>query len=178
MITMEALRLNLGGMGEGNNDTHIEGFKTVDLRDGADIQSDVSNLTMIKSLSVSEIYASNILEHFPHTKTLTVLKEWHRVLIPGSSCWISVPDFEANVKLFLKEGLVPWVQFLLWGDQLHPLNFHYINFTFATLAEVLTDAGFEDVQRVIQFPFPIRDASTMRDGKYGIRISLNVKATA
>ena len=170
-------RLNLGGCGEGKNDSSIPGFATVDLRDVADIRSSADDLSFMPDASIEEIYASNILEHFPHPETNQVLSEWFRVLKPGGILWVSVPDFDANVKLYLKEGLCEWVRYLLWGDQKHPLNYHYINFTFATLAKALIDSGFSDVVRVKEFPHGIRDASTIQDSKYGIMVSLNVKAT-
>lgn len=172
------MRLNLGGMGEGFMDGRIKGFLTVDLREGADIRANVSELSMFGDKTVEEIYSSNVLEHFPHNKTLYVLEEWHRILKPGGKLWLSVPDFDACVKLYLKEGLCKWAQYLIWGDQKHELNYHYINFTFANLAKLLVDAGFEDVKRLMELPQGVKDASTHRDNHHGIRISLNVEATA
>lgn len=178
MNSTGALRLNLGGCGEGFREGRLAGFLTVDLRDGADVQSNVKDLSMFKDQSVTEIYSSNVLEHFPHTETVQVLREWKRVLIPNGKLWLSVPDFDASVRLYLKEGLVDWVKYLVWGDQLHPLNFHYVNFTFATLAKACHDAGFYDIKRVRSLPFGLDDASEIEDSHYGIRVSLNVEVTA
>lgn len=177
IVEGKPINLNLGGAGEGFRESKLPGFLTVDLREveGTDIVSDVSDLSMVPSGVVSQIYASNVLEHFPHTKTVDVLKEWRRVLKPGGKLFVSVPDFEACVQLYQKQGLVPWVQFLIWGDQAHALNFHYINFTFASLAFAVNQAGFYDVKRVISLPFGLKDASEIRDTRYGIRVSLNVE---
>ena len=175
----EPLRLNLGGAGEGFREGRITGFKTVDLRPGpnTDIVGNVKDLSFCKEGTVWDIYSSNVLEHFPHTETLTVLKEWHRVLKPGGTLYLSVPDFEACVKLYQFHGLALWVQYLIWGDQAHPLNFHYINFTCATLSKLLSDAGFSDIRRVKQLPLCVKDASEHKDNFLGISISLNMEAT-
>jgi predicted SAM-dependent methyltransferase len=178
-MNAEAVRLNLGGAGEGFRNGRIPGFKTVDLREGkdTDIVANVENLSFCENDSVQEIYASNILEHFPHIRTVDILKEWHRVLVPRGTLYVSVPDFNASVRVFEKVGLVPWVQYLIWGDQKHALNYHYINFTFATLAEAITNAGFSDVKRVNHFPFGNQDASEIIDNVEFKPISLNCEAT-
>lgn len=169
--------LNLGGAGEGFLDGRIPGFYTVDLRDvdDTDIVSDISDLSWLKDGSVDKIYCSNALEHFPLTQTLDVLKEWHRVLKPKGRLFVSVPDFDAAVKLYLKMGLTGWIQYLVWGDQKTPLNYHYINFTFATLSGLMMEAGFKDVRRVREFTFGIKDASCHMDNILNLPISLNVE---
>jgi predicted SAM-dependent methyltransferase len=175
----EPLRLNLGGAGEGYISGRIPGYKTVDLRAGLDTDfvSDVSDLSMFKDGSVDDLYASNVLEHFPIPRTIDVLKEWRRVLRPQGILRVSVPDFEACVKLYLKLGLTDWVQYLIWGDQKHALNYHYVNFTYATLAALLNKAGFSDSKRVKSFGL-IQDASEHVDNFFKEPISLNVEAIA
>ena len=169
--------LNLGGAGEGFLDGRIPGFLTVDLRDvdDTDIVSDISDLSWLENETVDQIYCSNALEHFPIPQTLDVLKEWYRVLKPKGKMFISVPDFDAAVKMYLKFGLNGWIQYLIWGDQKTPLNYHYINFTFATLSGLMIEAGFKDVKRVKEFPFGVKDASTHRDNYLKMPISLNVE---
>lgn len=173
-----AIRLNLGGCGEGFLDGRIEGFLTVDLRSGpgTDIVCDCSDLSRFESGSVEMVYASNILEHWPMAKTVDVLKEWNRVLKPGGMLYISVPDFHAAVELYHKIGLVPWLRYHLWGDQKHPLNYHYTCFTFASLAKDLMDAGFSDAKRVENWPFEVKDGSRNRNTVDHKLISLNVGA--
>lgn len=176
MLAMEELRLNLGGMGEGFLDGQIPGFLTMDLRPGADIQGDCSDLSRFDNESVDEIYASQILEHFPIADTVKVLQEWHRVLKPGSKLYVSVPDFDAAVKLYLQIGLVDWLKYHLWGDQKHTLNYHYICFTFATLARDLMAAGFSDMKRVEYFNIGEKDGSQNVNTRTLEPISLNVVA--
>lgn len=167
------LRLNLGGRG-----THIEGFKTVDLEPGSDIEADVSDLSKIKDQSVQEIYASHILEHFSHLKTIHVLKEWKRVLKKGAKAYISVPDFDAMVKLYLMEGMNDFVRNMLYGDQIYPRAYHYTAFTFPTLAYSCSRSGFSDVKRILRMPYSIKDCSQNVDNLTHRQISVHVEATA
>lgn len=173
----QTYKLNLGGAGEGFLDGRIPGFLTVDLREGpdTDVVADCSSLKMFDDETVSEIYASNILEHWPHTQTIDVLKEWRRVLIPGGKLYISVPDFDVAVKLYLQEGLTEWLKFHLWGDQKHLLNFHYLAFTMASLGAALMAAGFSDCKKVPTFGFA-EDGSTNVHNHSRMLISLNVMA--
>lgn len=172
------LRLNLGGAGEGFIDSHVQGFTTVDLRDvpETDIICDVSKLDVFEDRCAEYLYASNVLEHFPHAQTVDVLKEWRRVLQPGGKLFISVPDFDAAVKLYQKCGYTEWINFHLFGDQKHALNYHYTCFTFASLAKLVIDAGFSDVKRLVHLPFGAKDGSENVNNLTGEMISLNVEA--
>lgn len=171
--------LNLGGAGEGYISGKIPGFHILDLRDveDTDIVGDISDLSFCADGTVDKIYCSNALEHFPHTDTVKVLSEWNRALKTGGKAYISVPDFDTVVKLYLKTGLTAWLKYHVWGDQAHPLNYHYVNFTFSSIADDLYNAGFSDVERVKSFPFGVKDASELVDTWTNTKISLNVVAT-
>lgn len=166
------IRLNLGGRG-----TSIPGFLTVDLspEHDVDVKADVSDLPFEDS-SVSEIYASQILEHFPHVRTQEVLKEWCRVLKKGGKLVVGVPDFARAIEIYQKNGLIPWVTNFLFGDQGYPLAFHYVPFTFATLANELIKAGFSDVKRIGTMPHGLDDCSNLVSTLDGKSVSLNVEA--
>lgn len=170
------IRLNLGGCGEGFLDSRIPGFLTMDLRDGADVVGDCSDLSRFADGSVSALYASNILEHWKIDDTVKILKEWRRVLKPNGKLYVSVPDFDAAVSLYQKIGLTKWIKYHLWGDQKHPLNYHYVCFTFASLAKDLYDAGFSDVKRVQFFNIGELDCSRSVNTLTKDPISLNVEA--
>lgn len=168
------IRLNLGG-----RDTRINGFLNVDLKEGetTDIVADCSDLRRFEEGSVKEIYASNILEHFPHPKTLTVLKEWHRVLVPKGKLYVSVPDFNRVIDLAKEFGFVPFVRNLLFGDQGYDLAFHYTCFTMASLAKDVIDVGFSDIKRLGLMPYNVADCSANADTFHGKLVSLNVEIT-
>lgn len=167
------IRLNLGGRG-----TKIKGFQTVDLSEDHDVQikSDVSNLWMFKDDTVDEIYASQILEHFPHVQTEKVLKEWFRVLKPGAKITIGVPDFHRAVEIYQQHGLCDWVVNQLYGDQIYPLAFHYVPFNFARLAKLMDTVGFKRIKRIKDMPYGINDCSSNVFNLDGKSVSLNVEA--
>lgn len=169
------IRLNLGG-----RNTKIPGFTNVDITPHAsvDIVADIADLSMIKDKSVLEIYSSHCLEHFPHGKTLDVLKEWHRVMVPGGKCYVAVPDFEALVQAYLGDGLVQFIVDLGWGGQEYKEAFHYAPFDFPRLANLLMKAGFEDIQRIGPMPYRLADCSALIETRNFTPISLNVLAIA
>lgn len=172
-VGVGGIRLNLGGRG-----TKIPGFQTVDLSEEHDVQikSDVSNLWMFRDDTVSEIYASQILEHFPHVKTESVLKEWYRVLKPGSKITIGVPDFARAIEIYLEYGLCDWVVNQLYGDQGYDLAFHYTPFNFARLAKLMDGVGFKSIKRIKSMPYGIKDCSANLFNMDGKPVSLNVEA--
>lgn len=169
------LKLNLGG-----RTTNIPGFKTVDLYggDNVDIAADLSDLNMIETGSVSELYASHCLEHFCHLRTVDVLKEWRRVMKKGCKAYIAVPDFEAVVNIYKRDGLTDWMRNFLFGDQIYDKAFHYTGFDFQVLAKLLVKAGWSDVKRILDMPYNLGDCSHLRYSNGNDRVSLNVEAIA
>jgi len=173
-VIAEAIKLNLGSR---NRD--IPGFKGMDCdpHPGVDYVGDISDLSRFESESVAEIYASHCLEHFPHTKTVSVLKEWARVLVPGGILYVAVPDFKRTVELYARTGMNDWVVNYLWGDQGYQTAYHYTGFDEGRLRNVLLAAGFSEASQVEEFPVGhpsdcSRNVSTL-DGK---SISLNMVA--
>lgn len=169
------MKLNLGG-----RDRLVPGFLTVDLYEGkgVDIREDIGSLLSIKDKSVSEIYASHCLEHFPHPKTKEVLGNWLRVLKPNGKAYISVPDFAAMIRLYKDFGLNEFIRNMLYGDQGYPLAYHYNAFTYSTLARALVECGFSNVRNIPEMPYGIKDCSRLVDNVTFQPVSINVEATA
>ena len=138
----------------------------------------MGTLEGIKDGEATEIYASHVLEHFSHTKTVDVLKSWRRVLVPKAKAYIAVPDFDAMVKLYLEFGMNSFIRNMLYGDQGYALAYHYTGFTFPTLAAAIVEAGFSDVKRIERMPYNLNDCSTLLDTAYHRPVSLNVVAIA
>lgn len=168
------MRLNLGC-----NNRIRPGYINVD-RDqypGVDVVGDVFKLDKVEDNSVDEIYASHILEHAPHPRTLEVLKEWCRVLKPGGMLKVAVPDFKRAVEIYLKCGMQDWIRNFLWGDQGYEGAFHYTGFDEGSLTKLLKEAGFGEVSRVDQLPgcqeLECSNNISNIDGK---RVSLNLVA--
>jgi len=169
------MKLQIGAKGEG-----IDGFKKLDIIQHGDIDfvQDASDLSNFETESVDEIYASHIIEHFKKLALPKVLLDWNRVLKEGGVLWVSVPDFARIVEMYLKSGkeLSVWLDHLLHGDQANPESFHYSSFTFPTLSGYLSQAGFSKIDRIVDLPYGVNDASKITDNRYNIPISLNLKA--
>lgn len=119
--------------------------------------------------SVGEIRAVDVLEHLSYWDTPKILADWFRVLRPGGSIYIQVPDAELIMEWFvntptkLLERLpanLPQTPMagaawrMLGGhhdgvyvedDQDFRWNAHYAMFSFGTLMNALLAAGFRDV---------------------------------
>lgn len=119
---------------------------------GVDRVGDVFDLHEIPDDSIAEIYASHILEHARHRRTLDILKEWKRVLKPGGVLKISVPDFKRAVELYMQTGLCDWIEYFLWGDQIYEGADHMQGFDEGRLRKYLEEAGFTDITRVDTLP--------------------------
>lgn len=176
MIAQKIVGLNLG-----SRNRAIPGFLNMDCdqHEGVDIVGDISDLSRFESGSVPAIYASHVLEHFPHVKTLDVLREWNRVLSPGGILYVAVPDFKRAIELYLTspEGMGDWVVNYLWGDQAYPTAFHYAGFDVHRLTSLLRKAGFSEVSRVGNFPIgDSQDCSRKVSTFDGKPVSLNMVA--
>lgn len=176
MVQVEAskeIRLNLGARNRA-----ILGFLSVDIdpASGADVIADISSLPSYADGSVSEIYASHCLEHFPHGKTIPILREWARVLKPGGVLYVAVPDFERAVELYkISNGFNQFLLDLIWGGQEYEMAFHVAGFDFKFLSSILRTAGFSEVSRVQEFPIGDKhDCSRLVSTMDGKSISLNV----
>lgn len=171
----EMTKLMLGG-----RDQRIDGFLNMDVHEGenVDINGDIADLSRFHNGSVSEIYASHCLEHFPHVKTLDVLKEWRRVMAKGGKTFIFVPNMDYIVGHYQKYGLTNWFRNITWGDQIYKEAFHYTGFNFATLSNYLFLAGFEDIVRISKMPYGLKDCSKLICSTDNLNFSLHVEATA
>jgi predicted SAM-dependent methyltransferase len=135
--------------------------------------------------SIGAIYASHLFEHIPRARTGMVLREWHRVLWPGGSIYLWVPDLEALAERYLtavrkySEGAgtaaVDLVSRVLYGGQSDGFDFGY---SMPTLQTLLESVGFTHVRRFDRSTLafaPFTDCeSAMIEDKL---VSLNVAAT-
>jgi len=116
------------------------------------IKMDVSKLEYPDNY-VDEILAHMVLEHFPRTQTLDVLKEWYRVLKPDCKIIIATSDLDGMARDWLnkekkqfddKGNEVDYTYNLrgIYGQQCDEGNFHYTGFDFPYLHKLMTDAEF------------------------------------
>lgn len=98
------------------------------------------------------VYAGHVLEHFPATATVTILKEWTRIMKVGGSFLLKVPNLksafehiEAGTTPIEGERDYPWN--MVYGDQTGEGMFHKNGFTAKTLAAALAEVrGLGDIK--------------------------------
>jgi predicted SAM-dependent methyltransferase len=125
------------------------------------------------------LYASHVLEHFDYMGELfNALKEWMRVLEPGGTLYVSVPDLDVLAALFLKKDQFSMderfeIQRMMFGGHISPHDYHQVGLNAEFLTVFLKGAGFVDIRKVPELGLFV-DTSTMVVG--GVPISLNMVA--
>ena len=144
---------------------------------GVDVIGSCADLSMFEDGSVAEIYASHVYEHLGYQHELpAALAEASRVLMPGGTLMIAVPDLEVLCRLFVQTAAHPesqwFVQRMIMGGQIEPFDFHKTGFSFVILCGILRGHGFDGFRRVKSFGL-FQDTSEMV--WQGVPISLNVQ---
>ena len=168
------MRLHIGGQ-----IAHPD-WKILNVQPGpqVDFVGDCSDLRQFADASVTEIYASHVLEHLGFKQEMpAALNEFHRVLVPGGGLRIGVPDLAALCVLYVDPALDAedryQVMRMLYGGQLNNADFHFAGYDAESLALRLQKAGFVGVERVDSFEL-FDDSSTFYFK--GRPISLNLRA--
>lgn len=130
------VRLNLGA-----GDVPLEGYTNLDIKDGH-----VAYPLDYPDASVDEVRASHILEHFSHRQVLDVVRDWARVLKPGGTLSIAVPDFPQIMEWY-REGRndLPLVGYIM-GGQVDEHDQHRCVFEAAQLEWILAEAGLVNIR--------------------------------
>lgn len=169
------LRLHLGGWDP------KPGWLIVNVEDRphVDVRSSCSDLSMFPDGSVAEIYGSHVYEHLGYQQELpTAFNEAWRVLMPGGTLMVAVPDLEVLAGMILEtrsDVNAQWhVQRMVMGGQVDAFDFHKVGFTFNILCGMLTHHGFRNFRRMRSFGL-FKDTSELVVG--GVPISLNVQCT-
>jgi predicted SAM-dependent methyltransferase len=157
-----------------------DGWKVLNVQPGphVDYVGDLRNLASFADTCAENVYASHVLEHVNQAEVLPVLRGVHRILARGGKFLISVPDLDVLCHLFISPWATPEMKWhamrMIFGGQTDSYDFHYIGFNEQSLRDLLTQAGFSDVQRVVSLGV-FQDTSEIRP--YGFPISLNIIAT-
>lgn len=147
----QPIRLHIGGK------KAREGWKIFDIesRDEVDFVGDVRDMTAFAEASCAEVYASHVLEHLPPQDILPTLNGLHRILRPGGTLYLSVPDFETLCWLFVSPLFSKPEKFhvmqMVFGGQINEHDVHRIGLTFDFLLDFLRDVGFASVEHVESF---------------------------
>jgi predicted SAM-dependent methyltransferase len=169
----------------------IPGFVNIDLCDmpHIDYKSNINDLSMFGDKSVDLIYSSHNFEYFDRQEGVKVLAEWGRVLKPGATLRLAVPDFDKLLEVYKKTGELKKILGPLFGrmeidtPQGHEVLYHKTTYTFDDLSKLLTENGFKNVRRYDWRDTVHKDYDDHSqayfphmDKEKGLLISLNVEA--
>jgi len=166
-------RLHIGGV------VREAGWEVLNASPGAHVDhvGDARDLSRFAEGTFQSVYGSHILEHIDYNGPLqAALKEWARVLAPGGTLYVSVPDLDVLCELFLlKDKLSVDQRFqimrMIFGGHTDPHDFHQAGLNEEFLTIFLRDAGFTDIRRVESFGL-FQDTSEMRAGQVLISVNL------
>jgi predicted SAM-dependent methyltransferase len=174
-MTASERRLHIGGK------VRAPGWEVLDANPApwVDHVANAALLECFEDNTFEQVYASHVLEHFDYKEALlATLKEWHRVLAPGGTLFVSVPDLDVLARLFLeRQALTIDERFLvmrmIFGGHVDRFDYHLVGLNDEFLTEYLRIAGFVDGVRVGSFGlFNDTSLKTLR----GVLISLNMTA--
>ena len=148
------LKLHLG-----SGPNRKSGWVNIDLHQEADLTLDLREPLPFRDNSCAIVYSEHVLEHFEYPEpVMSMLRDWLRVLAPGGTCRIGVPDTRWPLVEYC--GLGDGRYFTLAKAQWHPawcrtpmehINYHFrqgrehqFAYDAETLVRALTDAGFVD----------------------------------
>jgi len=170
----QPLRLHIGGHAP------KEGWKILNVQPGphVDYVGNCTDLSQFADGSVAEVYASHVFEHLAYMQELPpTLRDINRILTPTGSLYISVPDMECLMKLFVQPEIGFTDRFMImrmmFGGQVDAYDYHKVGLTFEFLCHFLAHAGFPFATRVPEHRI-FQDTSSLRF--LGQLISLNVVA--
>lgn len=117
------LKLNLGCWSK-----RLYGFVNIDIDpEFGEVVADARALPY-EDNSVDEIYAGHLYEHFALDEP--VMAEWHRVLKPGGTITITVPDIEKGLAEYRKGAItLDWFNQVVFGAQNRDEQNHHQVFT-------------------------------------------------
>ena len=148
--SMSPLRLNLGC-----GPVPLAGWVNIDIAgSSADLIWDLRRGLPYSDMSCTAIFHEHTLEHLTLGDGLAMLRECHRVLLPGGVLRLGVPDFGAYVRSYVDDGrgilssVRPGRPTLMFALQEVIYGYgHRAVFDEETLATLLVAAGFDSPRR-------------------------------
>lgn len=141
----------------------LEGWINVDIEDKKNIPEDVeyykcdiTDMTELFPVNYAdEIHAYHVVEHFYKEDIVEILKEWYRILKPGGTIHIEMPDvlksamnlvfgmFHGDQNLINRMGVQGFYGDIERGNE---YSFHKWGWTVSSFAPLLEAAGFKDIR--------------------------------
>jgi len=150
-VGVAPVRLHLGCGPE-----HRAGWVNVDANPDTrpQVVARAEHLPMFDDASVDEIEACHLFEHFCHHEALAALREWSRVLKPGGTLSLELPNLERCIRTIGQVTDKKGVDLGLCGIFGYPpaietdgvFQVHKWGWTPQTLSNALKQAGFTDVR--------------------------------
>ncbi|MBC8132747.1 MAG: methyltransferase domain-containing protein, partial [Deltaproteobacteria bacterium] len=121
-------KLHIGGQ------VRSDGWEVLDANPGpcVDHVADARDLSQFADGTFDVIYASHVVEHLDYKDELVAtLQQWRRVLVPGGTLYVSVPDFERLASLFLLKGELDiqerfHVMRMIFGGHMDRWDYHQV----------------------------------------------------
>jgi predicted SAM-dependent methyltransferase len=136
----------------------LDGYVNIDIEDWAGICNiihDATKLPMFSDNSVDHIYNHALLEHIPPWDIERTLEEWNRILKPGGTIQIEVPDLERIFQdWFINETLGEQEAINnIYGGKKEPnkkysQQHHLTGFTYNKLSRIMSAYGFVNCKRL------------------------------
>ena len=141
----DGLRVHLGA-----GEINLQGWINVDARSFEHIHSRTASLALTEFTdgAVSAIYMCHVLEHLSFDEVTDLLRALGKKLAVDGSIIISVPDFDALVRIYGASGNdLDSIKHALMGGQGYEYNFHKSVYNHSALKGVLEECGYLDVSR-------------------------------
>jgi predicted SAM-dependent methyltransferase len=172
---MSMRKLHIGGW------VRTSGWEVIDANPGPNVDhvGNAKDLSRFETATFTDVYASHVLEHFDfRDEIFMTLVEWCRVLVPGGTLHVSVPDLDILARLFVqREHLSKADRFMvmqmIFGSHRDQYDYHLVGLNDEFLVDLLGKTGFTDIRRVADLTF---FDDTSRHEFHGVPISLNMTA--
>lgn len=127
--------------------------------------------------SCSRIHAAHFLQRLRPHEILPALNDIHRMLVPGGTLYLAVPDFETLTTLFSRADLSKANKFLvmrtMFGMQDDSRDLNRSGLSFDFLVDYLADVGFASVEHVESFGL-FDESSELKLGDQQVSLNLIV----
>ena len=122
-----------------------------------DLTWDITKPLPLANSSLNGVYSEHVLEHLPFDVVPVILRDWVRVMKPGGTLRVLVPDAELylNTYLAIRSGETAR-KFPYHRDEATPMMMvnrcfrdydHLFAYDFETFERLLRDAGFHTIER-------------------------------
>lgn len=121
-----------------------------------------------------EVFAKDVLEHIPRAHMMTALFDWASLLKVGGELFVQTSWIYGIIDVMRQGGTFEIIhnwKMCLFGNQLHPGDWHHNGFTEETLRVYLTAVGLKDTGFTIEDGWLIATrAKKVEDWQYLVEI--------